>query len=66
MAIELDGEIHSLEPIAERDKKRQEYIESLGLKVVRYTNQDIFQNLEGVLQDIALHAKPSPPSEGGD
>ena len=49
LAIELDGKSHlgSIEKI--NDKERQEFIEELGIKIIRFWNTDIFNNLEGVL-----------------
>ena len=49
LAIELDGGIHAQEHVIENDTSRQNYIESLGIKVIRYSNDDIKENLNGVL-----------------
>ncbi len=35
-----------------KDKIRDEYFESLGLKVLRFTNLDVLKNLNGVLEKI--------------
>lgn len=50
LVIELDGGIHCL--TEERDAARQEYLESLGLTVLRFTNEDVFKRLEHVLTQI--------------
>jgi len=52
LVIEVDGQCHDGDEAFEYDKKRQEYLENLGLKVVRYNTQEIFRNLEGVVRDI--------------
>lgn len=51
--IELDGDVHfSLEKQMEKDKVRQQWLESNGFKVVRYNNNDIFNNLDCILDEI--------------
>jgi len=49
LAIELDGENHLDHCQQKKDKDRQEAIENLGIKIIRFWNTDIFNNLEGVL-----------------
>ena len=52
LVIELDGSQH-LDPNAiSYDTKRSTYFASMGILVVRYYNNDIFKNFEGVCQDI--------------
>ena len=55
MAIELDGETHYTEEAIEYDRVRDEYLEAVGIKLVRYRNQDVYENLEGVLENIRTH-----------
>lgn len=50
IVIEIDGVSHN-EKLVE-DKKRHEYLKSLGLKVVRYTDKDVKFNLDVVLLDL--------------
>jgi very-short-patch-repair endonuclease len=50
LVIELDGEIHRYRP--EEDKARQEYLESLGLKVIRFSNEMIHNEVKEVLKQI--------------
>ena len=52
LAIELDGGIHNNVVVHNNDVKRQEHLESLEIKVLRYDNEDVFNNLEGVLDSI--------------
>ncbi|MBE6663697.1 MAG: DUF559 domain-containing protein [Ruminococcaceae bacterium] len=44
LVIELDGSHHGLEKETEKDEKRTEYIESLGLTVIRIPNYEIKDN----------------------
>jgi very-short-patch-repair endonuclease len=50
--IEVDGATHSTDKEVINDKIRQNYLESLGLKVIRFTNNDIRENMNGVLSVI--------------
>ena len=50
--IELDGSQHTGEDHAKRDLQRDEYLKSLGIKVIRYYNNDVNQNFDGVVTDI--------------
>ena len=52
IVIEIDGETHGEKTQVELDRQRDEYLSSIGVKVVRYTNREIMQNLEGVLGDL--------------
>jgi len=52
LVIEVDGGQHFIEENIEQDKARDEYLESLGLTVLRFTNSDVIKNLEGVLERI--------------
>jgi very-short-patch-repair endonuclease len=52
IAIELDGSQHYEDEEIEYDKKRDDYLNSLGIKVLRYTNLQIHQNFKDVCNDI--------------
>ncbi len=52
LAIEVDGENH-YEPAAEvRDARRQAFIESFGIRALRLTNPEVYDNLDGVIEEI--------------
>ncbi len=44
LVVEIDGGIHNLQEVKEYDKKREARIKSLGLSVLRFTNEDVFYN----------------------
>ena len=46
--IEIDGGQHNTEESIEYDKKRSEDLNKLGYKVIRFWNNDIDNNLDGV------------------
>ena len=54
LVIEIDGGQHFWDDnIKKDDKERDEYlIDSLGLKILRFTNIEVFQNIEGVINAI--------------
>ncbi len=53
IVIELDGSQHFEDNGIEYDAKRDEYLKSLGLTVLRYSNYDVNTNFYGVCTDIA-------------
>lgn len=55
LVIELDGAQHYEENALAYDQKRDEFLRSLGLNVLRYTNIEIHQNFKGVCEDIWNH-----------
>ena len=55
IAIELDGSQHYFEKGLQKDATRDEYLNSLGIEVLRYSNLDIKKNFSGVGDDILKH-----------
>lgn len=52
LIVELDGWQHTREKDIKYDAKRTQYFEMLGLKVLRFWNNEINNNLEGVILKI--------------
>jgi len=52
LVIELDGSQHYEEKTIKDDAVRTQYLESIGLKVLRFSNLDIDRNFEGVCKVI--------------
>ena len=50
LIIELDGSQHLEQE--EYDKERTKYLESQGYKVIRFWNNDVMNNIEGVILAI--------------
>jgi very-short-patch-repair endonuclease len=50
LIIEIDGASH--DERLEYDEQRTKWLNEQGFKVIRFTNQAILQNLEGVLETI--------------
>ncbi|MCD4696087.1 MAG: endonuclease domain-containing protein [Bacteroidales bacterium] len=55
LIIEVDGSIHNVEEQKEYDLGRNEELEQLGLKIIRFTNEQVFQNLDQVTKEIVGH-----------
>jgi len=64
VVVELDGSQHDL--AAGRDTARTMALEAGGFTVLRFWNNEVFENIEGVLEVIRLclesRATPSPPN----
>jgi len=52
LVIELDGGQHFEPEHQKQDEKRDEYLKSLGLTVLRFNNLDIYNNLDGVMSVV--------------
>ena len=55
LAIELDGEVHSFVSAQERDLERDSFLNAQGIKVLRFENKAVFQDVEAVLIEIQRH-----------
>ena len=64
VVIEIDGSTHDDKQM--EDRQRDDYLESLGLKVIRLLVVDVLQNMEGVMAFLRDHPALSdtPPEEG--
>ncbi len=64
VVVELDGGQHALDP---GDKIRDEWLRTEGYKVLRFWDNQVFSNLEGVLENIRdalLTPHPDPLPQG--
>ena len=52
LVIELDGDTHYTPEAEQYDQQRDEFLRAFGLSVLRFTNQEIYQDLESVLDKI--------------
>jgi very-short-patch-repair endonuclease len=52
LVVELDGSQHYTEQGLEYDRERSLYLEAYGLMVLRFSNDDIDKNFEGVCMEI--------------
>ncbi len=68
LAIEIDGDSHGKQ--IEYDTKRTEKLNALGITVIRYTNEEVMKNIDGVYEDLKrqvekLKQPPQSPLSGG-
>ncbi|MEZ5691052.1 MAG: endonuclease domain-containing protein [Rickettsiales bacterium] len=59
LAIELDGGQHAAPEKMKEDKERSEMLEQNGWKVLRFWNNDVLNNLEGVAETIVNTLTPT-------
>ena len=69
LAIEVDGSVYFKEGQQEKDKHRQNRLESLGVRFIRLSDLDVKNNLGWVLKEIKneienLRPTPNPSLEG--
>jgi len=57
IAIEVDGDSHFEESAREKDFEREQFLQSLGILTLRFTNQEVFDDLEGILEKIQEFTK---------
>ena len=65
LIIEIDGATHETPDELSSDHRRTAFLDKLGYRVIRFTNADVHQSLEHVIEKIraALAAKaPHPPT----
>ncbi len=71
-AVELDGDIHELESVKQKDNYKENRLKKLGINVIRFSNDDVFRNTDWVANEILKFAsrvdnRPSPrPSPRGN
>lgn len=66
IVIEIDGGQHAVEK--EKDKERDRWLGKQGFEILRFWNNEVLENTEGVLEVIRrrfLSPSPTPPTKGG-
>jgi very-short-patch-repair endonuclease len=66
LIVELDGESHDFEERQQADQSRDAFFTSEGFHVLRFTNEQVLANLEGIVEVIrqtaSSRASDLPPS----
>jgi very-short-patch-repair endonuclease len=65
LAIELDGEVHRNKKNYEYDSCRTNDLEKLGVKVLRFSNEQITFNIESIIERILKTISELNPLKGG-
>jgi very-short-patch-repair endonuclease len=66
LAIEIDGSHHLVGETVEYDRIRDDYLSSLGLRVLRFSNSDVMKNVEAVVERIREEIPLNPPFSKGE
>jgi very-short-patch-repair endonuclease len=59
LVVEIDGSIHDSQ--SGSDKDRTALLNGMGLRVVRFSNQQVQFHLDNVLDDLRQFCSPIPP-----
>ena len=59
LGVEVDGDSHYIDE-TNQDLTRRKNIESFGIRIIRFTNKDISENIEGVLEKIIENLNKPP------
>ena len=62
LAVELDGARHYSAAGAAEDIERKKYLESGGIRVVRFENREVFEETEWMLNVIRANFRFGPPA----
>ena len=52
LVIEVDGATHSAEDECGRDERREQLLRDRGDRIVRFDNDEVYRNIQGVLDTI--------------
>jgi len=53
LVIEIDGATHSTDEEIAHDRRRTAFLVTEGYRVVRFTNEQVYENVDAVLEAIA-------------
>ena len=65
LAIEIDGEIHLKNEVIEYDDGRSHDIEKYGIKILIFTNNEVFTGLNNIIEKILRAIADFEPPLGG-
>lgn len=60
LIVEIDGRYHETEQQQEKDRSRSELLKFQKLEILRFTNQQVLQNMEAVLNILSNKIYSSP------
>jgi very-short-patch-repair endonuclease len=60
LIIEIDGATHWTVDERAQDRRREDYLRGRGRNVIRFTNQAIYENVEGVVEVLLHRLRPHP------
>src|SRR3989338_636423 len=57
LVIEVDGATHDIQEVKEKDRIKEKYLKDNYLEVIRFTDDQIFGNIEKVFDEIKEYCK---------
>ncbi len=66
LVVEVDGDTHADTEAQTYDQNRSDYLESLGLRVLRFTNREVINQTEAVLHSIQTATSDMQPTDAPD
>ncbi len=60
LAIEVDGATHSTEAEIAHDRRRDTWFATRGWRVLRFRNDEVYNNFDGVIETILAHLPETP------
>lgn len=54
LGIELDGYSHTLDSVSKKDRIREKRLNALGVKLIRFWDEDVFYDLDNVLRVVEI------------
>ena len=64
LVVELDGNVHNARDQKEYDGGRTYELNKVGIKVIRFSNEEVIMKIEMVLSEILNHLIPNPSPQG--
>jgi very-short-patch-repair endonuclease len=58
LAIEIDGDSHATADGIAYDAERTAFLEGLGLRVIRFSNHEVMNNIDGVFERLNNELRP--------
>ncbi|MEW6454629.1 MAG: DUF559 domain-containing protein [Pseudomonadota bacterium] len=70
LIVEIDGGHHNFPDQQRSDQRREKYLRDQGFEVLRFWNNDVLRNTEGVVEAILMELSsrtptPNPSPQGG-
>ena len=69
LIIEIDGDIHDVEEVKQYDSAREQSLKEFGLTILRFRNEEVFNNADAILEKIDETIRilqSSPLGDGGN
>ena len=60
LVIECDGSVHDTNESWQHDRSRDAYMVGQGLRVLRFSNDEVLNNIDGLVARIVTHLLPLP------